>query len=129
MKKIALFSLILLLIAGIVYAKDYEVKKKAGDYDVTAKIDKNPPAVGDNNITIAIKDKAGKYGADAKGKVEYSMPSMSGMPSMNYKTDAALKGSEYKAKINLSMSGSWNIAVKITRGSKTETAKFNVDAQ
>ena len=28
MKKIAVFSLILLLIAGIAYAKDYEVKEK-----------------------------------------------------------------------------------------------------
>ena len=67
--------------------------------------------------------------ADAKVKVEYSMPAMPGMPASNYKTDAALKGSEYKAKINLSMPGSWDIAVEITRGSKTETAKFNVDTQ
>ena len=129
MKKIALFSLILLLIAGIVYAKDYEVKKKAGDYDVTAKIDKNPPAVGDNNITIAIKDKAGKYVADAKVKVEYSMPAMPGMPAMDYKADAKLDGYEYKATMDLSMSGSWNVVVKITRGDKTSKVKFSVDAQ
>ena len=128
MKKIAVFSLILLLIAGIAYAKDYEVKKKAGDYDVTVKIDKNPPVVGDNNITIDIKDAAGKNVTDAAVKVEYSMPAMSGMPAMNYKADAELKGYEYKAKMNLSMSGSWNIAVKITRGGKTTTVKFNVDA-
>ena len=128
MKKIAVFSLILLLIAGIAYAKDYEVKKKAGDYDVTVKIDKNPPVVGDNNITIDIKDAAGKNVTDAAVKVEYSMPAMSGMPAMNYKADAELKGYEYKGKMNLSMSGSWNIAVKITRGGKTATVKFNVDA-
>ena len=128
MKKIAVFSLILLLIAGIAYAKDYEVKKKAGDYDVTVKIDKNPPVVGDNNITIDIKDAAGKNVTDAAVKVEYSMPAMPGMPAMNYKADAELKGYEYKAKMNLSMSGSWNIAVKITRGGKTTTVKFNVDA-
>ena len=128
MKKIAVFSLILLLIAGIAYAKDYEVKKKAGDYDVTVKIDKNPPVVGDNNITIDIKDAAGKNVTDAAVKVEYSMPAMSGMPAMNYKADAELKGYEYKAKMNLSMSGAWNVAVKITRGGKTTTVKFNVDA-
>ncbi len=129
MKKIALSFLVMLFVAGIAYAKDYEVKKKAGDYDVVVKIDKNPPVVGDNNITIEIKDASGKYVTDAKVKVEYFMPAMPGMPAMNYKTDAALSGNEYKAKMNLSMSGAWNIAVKITRGGKTSTAKFNVDAR
>lgn len=128
MKKFAIFSLILLLIAGIVYAKDYEVKKKAGDYDVTVKIDKNPPVVGDNNITIDIKDASGKNVTNAAVRVEYSMPAMPGMPAMNYKTDTDLKGNEYKGKMNLSMSGAWNIAVKITSGGKTTTVKFNVDA-
>lgn len=129
MKKLAVFTLILLLIAGIAYAKDYEVKKKAGDYDVTVKIDKNPPVVGDNNISIEIKDASGKHVTDAKVKVEYSMPAMPGMPAMNYKADAELKGHEYKAKMNLSMSGAWNVAIKITRGGKIATAKFNVDAR
>jgi len=128
MKKIALFSLVLLLIAGIAYAKDYEVKKKAGDYNVVVKIDKNPPVVGDNNIEVEIKDASGKYVTDAKVRVEYSMPAMPGMPAMNYKADTALKGYEYKAKINFSMSGPWNISVKINRGGKTTTVRFNVDA-
>ncbi len=128
MKKLAIITLILILIAGIAYAKVYEVKKKAGEYDVEVKIDKNPPIVGDNNITIEIKDASGKYVTDAKVKVEYSMPAMPGMPAMNYKTDTELKGDEYKAKMNLSMSGSWNIALKITRSGKTATMKFNVDA-
>ncbi|MBI5203301.1 MAG: FixH family protein [Nitrospirae bacterium] len=127
MKRLAVVSVILLLIAGVAYAKDYEVKKKAGDYDVTVKIDKNPPVVGDNNISIAIES-GGHHVRDAKVKVEYSMPAMPGMPAMNEKTDAELKGDIYKAKMNLSMSGAWNIAVKITRGGKTSTVKFNVDA-
>ncbi|OGW21769.1 MAG: hypothetical protein A2Z82_00235 [Nitrospirae bacterium GWA2_46_11] len=129
MKKLAVFTLILLLIAGIAYAKDYEAKKKAGEYDITVKIDKNPPIVGDNNMEIEIKDVSGKYVTDAKVKVEYSMPAMPGMPAMNYKDDAELKGNEYKAKMNLSMSGAWNVSVKISRGGKTTTVRFNVDAR
>lgn len=129
MKMLAVFSLILFLLAGIAYAKDYEVKKKAGDYDVEARIDKNPPVVGDNNIKIEIRDASGKPITDAKVVVEYSMPAMPGMPAMNYKTDAELKGNEYKAKMNLSMAGSWNIAVKITKGGKTSSMKFSVDAR
>ena len=129
MKKIFLTFMIIMLAAGISYAKDYEVKKKAGEYDVFVKIDKNPPIVGDNNVIVEVKDTSGKYVADAKIKVEYSMPAMPGMPAMNYKTDAELKGNEYKAKMNLSMSGAWNVAVKITRGGKTTTVRFNVDAR
>ena len=128
MKRLTIAALILLLIVGIAYAKDYEVKKKAGEYDVEIKIDKNPPVVGDNNIGIEIKDASGKYVTDAKVKVEYSMPAMPGMPAMNYKTDTELKGYEYRAKMNLSMSGAWNVVVKITRGGKTTTVKFNADA-
>jgi len=129
MKKITILTMVFLLLCGLAYGKDYEVNKKAGEYDVEVKIDKNPPVVGDNAITIEIKNGAGKYVTDAKVRVDYSMPAMPGMPAMNYKADAELKGDEYKAKMNLSMSGSWNVAVKITREGKTSTMKFTVDAK
>lgn len=126
-KKIALIAL-MLLAASIVYAKDYEVQKKAGEYTVLVKIDKNPPIAGDNNIIIGIKDAAGRDVTDAKVVVDYVMPAMPGMPAMKYKADSELKGNEYKAGLNLSMAGSWNITVKITRGGKTSTMRFTVDA-
>ncbi len=129
MKRLALVAVIFLLAAGIAYAKDYEVTKKAGDYNVAVKIDKNPPVVGDNNVSIEITDASGHHARDAKVVVDYSMPAMPGMPAMNYKANAELKGDAYKAKMNLSMSGSWNIAVKITRVGKTSTMKFTVDAK
>jgi len=116
------------LIGGMVYAKDYEVKKKAGGYDVEIRIDKSQPVVGENNIEIGIKDTSGKDVTDAQIRVEYSMPAMPGMPAMNYKTEAALKGYKYRATMNLSMSGSWGIVVKITRAGKITKVKFNVDA-
>ncbi len=128
MKRSIVLIVVLLLVAGIVYAKEYEVQKKAGDYNIEVKIDKNPPIVGDNNITIEVKDSSGNYVTDAKVRLDYSMPAMPGMPAMNYKTDAELKGSEYTANMNLSMSGSWNVAVKVTRAGKTATMKFSVDA-
>jgi hypothetical protein len=129
MKKLTVFGLVLLFTAGIAYAKGYEVQKKAGEYDVTVTFDRNPPTASDNAVAIAIKDASGKNVKDAQVKVEYSMPAMMGMPAMNYKTDAALKGDEYKATLGLSMSGSWNIAVKIMRAGKMATMKFTVDAK
>ena len=128
-KGLAAVTLILLVVASIAYAKDYELTKKAGEYTVEVKIDKNPPVVGDNITTVEIKDASGKYVTDAKVVVNYSMSAMMGMPVMNYKADAELKGSEYKAKMVLSMAGSWNVEVRITRAGKTVTAKFTVDAQ
>jgi hypothetical protein len=129
MKKMVFMVLAMVLIAGFAQAKDYEVQKKAGEYTVTVKMDKNPPVVGDNNVAITVKDAANADVKDAKVVVEYSMPAMPGMPAMNYKADAPLKGSEYQAKINFSMTSAWNIVVKITRGGKTVSAKLNVDVR
>ena len=92
------------------------------------KIDKNPPVVGENNVTIEIKDAAGKNVTEAKVKLDYGMAAMPGMPAMFYKADAELKGTLYKAKMNLSMAGSWNITIQIIQGDKVRKAKFNVDA-
>jgi hypothetical protein len=78
---------------------------------------------------VVVKDKAGKTVTDAKVVVEYSMPAMPGMPAMNYKSDAALKGEQYKAVIEPSMAGSWNIAIRINRGGKTDTAKLTIDVK
>lgn len=130
MKRIVLLILaVISAISSISYAKEYEVKKKAGEYNVEVKIDRNPPVVGDNNISIEIKDASGRYVTDARVIVDYSMPAMPGMPAMNYKTDTEFKHNEYKATMNLSMSGSWNIGVKIARGGKTSSMKFTIDAK
>ncbi len=129
MKKIVAFALTLCLISGIAYARGYEVKKKAGEYEAEVKIDKSPPVVGDNHIEIGVKDARGNPVTDAKILVNYYMPPMPRMAPMNYTTDAKLKGEKYKAKMNFIMSGPWIIAIKINLGGKIATAKFNVDAQ
>jgi len=118
-----------LAMAGAVYAGGFEVQKKAGDYNVVVRIDKNPPVVGNNNMEIEVRDSSGKSVPNAKIRVDYSMPAMSGMPAMNYKTDAALTGGKYAAVLNIPMSGSWSVRVKITIGGKSSTVKFNVGAE
>lgn len=129
MKRTVIIMVLLLLAANVAYAKGYEVQKKAGEYDVLVVIDRNPPVVGDNAVGITVKDASGKIVKDAQVKVEYSMPAMPGMPAMNYKAEAVQKGDEYQATMGISMAGSWNIAVKITRAGKTATMKFTVDAK
>ena len=127
MKKIILVSMLILMMAGIAYAKDFEITKKAGPYTVVVKIDKNPPVMGDNGITITIKDAEGKAVKDAKVAFDYEMPAMPGMPAMAYKGQPQLKGDSYAGTINFSMGGSWTVKIKITRSGKTDSLKFTVD--
>jgi hypothetical protein len=124
-----LLILILFLLAATVGARSYEVKRIVGEYEAEVRMDRNPPSLGDNNIEIEIKDAGGKPVTEAKVLVNYYMPPMPRMAPMNYITDAKLKGEKYKATMNFIMSGPWTIAVKITHGGKTSTAKFNIDAQ
>jgi hypothetical protein len=128
MKKLVYLLITFLLTSGLALARDYEITKKAEDYTVLVKIDKNPPVVGENNVTIEIKDAAGKNVTEAKVKLDYGMPAMPGMPPMSYKVDAELKGTLYQVKMKPSMAGSWNITIQITQGDKVRRVKFNVDA-
>jgi YtkA-like len=121
-------TLCFLLIAGIVHARGYEAVKKAGEYEVEINIDRNPPIVGDNHLTLEIKG-GGKHVTDAQVLVNYYMPPMPRMAPMNYKTNASLKGHKYVATMKLIMSGPWNIAVIFTHGGKAYRTKFTIDAQ
>ena len=129
MKRFCLCILIFFIGVTLGCAKGFEITKPAGEYNVTITLDKNPPVAGENHMTIIIKDASGKAVTDAAVSVEYSMPAMPGMPAMNYTTEAVVKGSAYHATLNLSASGAWNIATKITRQEKTEMVNFNVDAR
>ncbi|MBA4418051.1 MAG: hypothetical protein C0392_09100 [Syntrophus sp. (in: bacteria)] len=129
MKRLTILVMALLLLAGVVHAKDYEVSKKAGEYGVLIKMDRNPPVAGNNNVEITVTDVSGKVVTDAKVVFNYSMAPMPGMPAANYKTDTQPAGMVYKAKVNYSMAGPWSNEVKITRGGKTVTAKFTIDAK
>ena len=103
------------------------LQAKAGDYLVAIKMDKGPPVVGANNIEIVVTDKGGKAVTDAKVLVTASMPAISGMPAVEDKAEAKPDGGKYKAKIDLSQGGSWNMYVQIIKGGKTSTAKFIAD--
>jgi hypothetical protein len=127
MKRIIFVTMLILMVTGLAYTKDFEVTKQTGPYSVVVKMDKNPPVMGENAITITIKDVAGNYVKDAKVAVDYEMPAMPGMPAMRYKAQPQLKGESYAGTVNFSMGGAWTVNIKIIRGTKTESLKFNVD--
>jgi hypothetical protein len=118
-----------LLVTDMSFARDYRARKRTLHYSVEMSIDRNPPIVDKNRLTIEIRDNSGKEVGDAKVLVNYYMPPMPGMPPMNYRTYAKLSGNSYVVIMDLIMSGPWNIIVKITRGGKTDTARFAIDVQ
>ena len=128
MRSLTIIVTMLLLVIGATYAAD-TITKKAGQYSVEVTIDKNPPVTGKNNVDIRVKDKMGMAVTDAKATVEYSMPAMPGMPAASYKANTVLSGDRYKAVIEPSMGGSWNVAIKVSRAGKTETARFTIDVK
>ncbi len=120
---------LVLLTSTVAHSRDFVLRKKAGNFVVEMRIDKNPPVVDKNKVTLVIKDILGKNVTDAKVTVNYYMPPMPGMPPMNYNTAAQLQGSEYAATMNLIMAGPWNIVVKISRGGKVSSVSFTVDVR
>jgi hypothetical protein len=116
-------------LVGTAGAATLELKKKAGPYDVELRIDRNPPVVGDNGLSLKITDGDGAVLKDAKVLVNYYMPPMPRMAPMNYKTPAKLKKDSYTVSMHLIMAGPWVIVVKITVGDKTASARFQIDAR
>ena len=130
MKIWGILILALLVVVPAAYSKDLELTGKAGELEVHARIDRNPPILGQNHMEIEIKDPAaGGRVTNANVVVNYYMPPMPRMAPMNYTTNAELKGEKYRATMDLIMAGPWIIRVMITRDGKRATAKFNTDAQ
>ena len=119
--------LILLAMAPVLSGDGPETRKKAGEYDVGMRMDRNPPLRGDNTIEISVREGTGAPVTDVNVLVNYYMPPMPRMAPMNYKVQAKAKNDLYKAKMSFIMEGPWIIAVKITREEKTVTAKFNIN--
>ncbi len=119
--------LILCILSGQGDAAGLADSKKAGVYDVTIRIDRNPPILGVNNLEVEIREAGGASIADAKVLVNYYMPPMPRMAPMNYRVDAPFKGGKYRVAMNFIMEGPWVIVVKINHQGKAASAKFNVN--
>jgi len=117
----------LCFLAGTGGAASLADSKKAGDYDVGIRMDRNPPILGINNLEVEIRGAGGAAVTDAKVLVNYYMPPMPRMAPMNYRVDAPYRGGKYRVAMNFIMEGPWVIAVKINHLGKTTTAKFNVN--
>ena len=129
MKILFVIVFALLFTSDTSFAREYKARKNIAGYTIEMSIDRNPPIVDKNTLSLEIKDALGKHVTDAKVLVNYYMPPMPGMPPMNYKTLAKLSGNKYVVTMNLIMSGPWNIVIKFYRADKASTVRFAIDVR
>ena len=110
-------------------AGDYRVRKNIEGLAFDIAINRNPPVLGGNEIRIEIKDPQGNPVLDAEVLVNYYMPPMPKMAPMNYTIPAALKGIEYRAVMDLIMTGPWNIVTRARVQGKWVRVAFPIDVR
>ncbi len=111
MKKLLILMLVFatVMLQGAAFDKDAKFRTTK----VHISSDK-PLSTGANSLILDIKVK-GKAPKDAAVSVKAFMPAMPGMPAMKYMADAKDLGSgKYKVKLNIAMSGTWQLHIFIT---------------
>ncbi len=80
-----------------------------------------PPASGDNTFEVTVTQPDGSPVTDATVEAVFSMPAMPSMNMPAMRSTAALphQGSgRYRGDGQLSMSGTWNVIVTVSRGAE-----------
>ena len=127
---VVLTGILILTLIGCGASNSVSLQKQGEYYKVNLLLgEKNPPVVGENQAAIQVTDLQDKPVTGAKVTVESSMPAMQGMPAMDYTAEATPAANGYKAKIRLTMNGSWNIRVNVATSSQNEDADFSVDVR
>lgn len=93
----------------------------------------DPPRSGDNAIEMTIRRADGSPLTDAAVTAVFSMPAMPSMNMPAMRSDATLAhvgGGTYRGVGQLSMGGTWNVVVTVTRaGDRLATKKFSIVAK
>ena len=110
-------------------ARDYRVRKKTGGLTFDVTLSRNPPVLGDNDIRITIKDAQGNPVRGARVFVTYYMPPMPGMPPINNTIPAKAEDTEYRATMDLIMTGPWNIVIRLKHGGRMLKVVFPIDVR
>jgi membrane fusion protein, copper/silver efflux system len=82
----------------------------------------NPPQSGSNTIEVTVRQRNGTPVTDATVTAVFSMPPMPAMNMPAMRSDAPLThvgGGTYRGTGELSMGGTWNVNVTVTRGADT----------
>lgn len=93
----------------------------------------DPPEAGSNTFEVTVKQPDGTPVSDATVTTVFSMPAMPSMnmPAMRSTATLAHQGSgQYRGPGQLSMGGTWNVTVTVSRGAEElGSKKFSVVAR
>ena len=99
----------------------------AGPFKVVIVLDPARPKVGDNSLTIKLRDKDNKPVTDAKIRAVAEMPAMGSMAAMPI--PAVMNhagGGDYTGDFELPMKGAWPLSLEISSG-KTGNARLEFE--
>jgi len=93
----------------------------------------DPPESGSNAIEVSVTDRNGAPVTDATVTAVFSMPAMPAMNMPAMRSDAPLThagNGTYRGTGQLSMGGTWNVNVTVSRGTETlGTSRFSIVAK
>ena len=109
-----LFKILFSLLFGFAISQAAAFEKDAKFRTTTVHISSQKPlSVGTNTLIFDLRFK-GKVSDGAQVSVKAFMPAMPGMPAMESKAEAKdLKNGKYEARLNLAMSGTWQLHIFI----------------
>jgi len=100
--------------------------------EIEVAIEPNPPSPGDNTIGVTVK-KDGAPVTDANVTTVFSMPAMPAMNMPEMRSSATLQPAgegRYRGVGRLSMAGTWNVRVTVTRnGQELGTKNVSIVAK
>jgi len=126
--------LIVIISAGLIYwnylqgesaetmGSDTLARFTSGPFEVGIAVDPSTPRVGDNKLTIEVRDSDGTKIKNVKIEAFAEMPAMGAMPAMRAPADLKENADGgYIGNINLEMRGEWPLTLKIEdpQGRKT----------
>lgn len=105
----------------------------AGQVTVTFATEPDPPKAGDNSVVVTVKQPDGTPVTDGSVTAVFSMPAMPSMNMPAMRSEAMLAhqgGGTYRGTGQLSMSGTWNVTVSVSRsGQELGSARLSVVAK
>ena len=111
----AFTKIFLVLLLGVTLSQAAAFSKDAKFRSSTAHITAEKPLTTGSNVLVVELKKSGKIITDAEVILKSFMPAMPGMPAMTSKVKAKNLGNgKYEGKLNLPMSGTWQLHILIT---------------
>jgi hypothetical protein len=105
----------------------------SGGLTIEYRSEPSPPTTGENALEVTVRGPDGAPVTDATISVEFSMPAMPSMNMPAMRSEATLThagAGRYSGTGRLSMGGTWNVTVRVSRGTEEiGSRRFSVVAR